>query len=219
MMRPVARSTFVRPSLARITARYDRLARWYRLGEVAIVLPPRLRRKAVARLDLRNGETILEVGCGTGRNVALLCEAVGTDGRVIGVDASCGMLERAAHLVERRDLQNVTLVLGDATEVVLQDRVDAVLFSLSYSVLPDRQGVISRVWEALRPGGRLVVMDAGLPASWLGRLLTPLGEALARMLPGDPYSRPWEDLARLGHAVQTEWFQLGTYFICVARKP
>lgn len=215
----VAQSTFIRPSLARITTRYDRLARWYRLGEAAIGLPPGLRRKAVGRLDLRGGETILEVGCGTGRNLPLLCEAVGDDGRVVGVDASGGMLERAQHLVARRGLQNVRLMLGDATEVALEDRVDAVLFSLSYSVLPDRQGVVSRVWEALRPGGRLVVMDAGLPTSRLGRLLTPLGEALATVFPGDPYSRPWEDLAQLGHAVETEWFQFGTYFICLARKP
>jgi demethylmenaquinone methyltransferase/2-methoxy-6-polyprenyl-1,4-benzoquinol methylase len=214
----VAQSTFARPSLTRITTRYDRLARWHRFGEAAIVLPPGLRRKAVRRLDLRGGETVLEVGCGTGRNLPLLCEAVGADGRVIGIDASRGMLKRAQHLVARRGLQNVRLMLGDATEVALEDRVDAVLFGLSYSVLPDRRGVLSRVWEALRPGGHLVVMDAGLPASRLGRLLAPLGEALARVFPGDPYSRPWEDLAQLG-SVETELFQLGTYFICVLRRP
>jgi ubiquinone/menaquinone biosynthesis C-methylase UbiE len=215
----MAQSTFVRPSLTRITTGYDRLARWYRFGEAAIMLPPGLRRKAIQRLGVNSGDAVLEVGCGTGRNLPLLCNAVGADGRVIGVDASSGMLERARHIVARRGLDNVRLVLGDANEVALEDRVDAVLFSLSYSVLPDRPGVISRVWEVLRPGGRLVVMDAGLPASRLGRLMTPVGEALATVFPGDPYSRPWEDLAQLGHAVETDWFQFGTYFICIARKP
>ena len=66
------------------------------------MLPPGLRRKAVGRLGLHGGETVLEVGCGTGRNLPLLCEAVGADGRVVGVDASGGMLERARDLVVGR---------------------------------------------------------------------------------------------------------------------
>lgn len=214
----MTRSTFVRQPLTRVATRYDRLARWYRFGEAAIFLPPGLRRKAVKRLVLKSGDAVLEVGCGTGRNLPLLRKEVGTDGLMIGVDASGGMLERAQHLVARRGWQNVRLVLGDAAELALEDQVDAVLFSLSYSVLPDRQPVVSKAWEALRPGGRLVIMDAGLPASRLGRLLTPVGEALAKSFPGDPYSRPWEDLAELSHAVETERFQFGTYFICALSK-
>jgi phosphatidylethanolamine/phosphatidyl-N-methylethanolamine N-methyltransferase len=215
----VARSTFVRQPLTRLTTRYDHLARWYRFVEAAIVLPPGLRRKAVGQLDLKSGDAVLEVGCGTGRNLQLLCKAVGVDGVVIGVDASSGMLERAQHLVAARGWQNVRLLHQDATGLALENPIDAVLFSLSYSVLPNRPAAVSRAWEALRPGGRLVVMDAGLPASRLGRLLRPVGEALATAFPGDPYSRPWEDLAGLSHAVETQWFQFGTYFICAMSKP
>jgi ubiquinone/menaquinone biosynthesis C-methylase UbiE len=202
-----------------VTARYDRLARWYRFGEPLIFLPPGMRRKAVERLGLNGGDTVLEVGCGTGRNLPLLCEVVGPGGVVIGVDASAGMLAQAQRLVGRRGSQNVRLLLRDATELALEDRVDAVLFSLSYSVLPDRRPVLSKAWEALRAGGRLVVMDAGLPSNWLGRVLAPFGEAVAKALPGDPYSRPWDDLAALSHAVETERFQFGTYFICTVTKP
>jgi phosphatidylethanolamine/phosphatidyl-N-methylethanolamine N-methyltransferase len=216
---PVARSTFVRQPLSRVTSRYDRLARWYRFAGPLILLAPGFRRKAVKRLDLKPGETVLEVGCGTGRNLALLREAVGTDGVVIGVDASGGMLAQARQLVGRHGWKNVRLILQDAAGLDLEDQVDAVFFSLSYSVLPDRETVLLKAWEAVRPGGRLVIMDAGLPASRLGRLLTPIGEAIATVFPGDPYSRPWEDLTRLSQTVQSEWFQLGIYFICTARKP
>lgn len=217
----MARSTFTRQSLARVTARYDRLARWYRFGEVAIFLPPGLRRKAVERLGLEHGNTVLEIGCGTGRNLPLLREAVGPAGIVIGVDASAGMLAQARQLVSRHGWQNVSLSQQDATQLALEDQVevDAVFFSLSYSVLPDRAPVLHKAWETLSPGGRLVVMDAGLPANWLGRLLTSVGEALATVFPGDPYSRPWEDLSVLSADVQTERFQLGTYFICKISKP
>jgi hypothetical protein len=61
-------------------------------------------------------------------------------------------------------------------------------------------------------------MDAG-PANRLGRLLKPVGEALATTFPGDPHSRPWEDLAGLSQPMETERFQFGTYFICSIVKP
>lgn len=174
----MSRSTFVRQPLPQVSRRYDRMARWYRVAEITILLPHRLRRKAVQRLALEPGETVLEIGCGTGRNLPLLCDAVGDDGRVIGVDASSGMLARAQQWVTNHRGQNVRLLLQDAAELTLPGQVDAVLFSLSYSVLPDRETVLQKTWEALRPDGRLVVMDAGLPASPLGRVLGPIGEAI-----------------------------------------
>jgi ubiquinone/menaquinone biosynthesis C-methylase UbiE len=215
----MSRSTFVRQPLPRVTRRYDRMARWYRACEITILLPHRLRRKAVQRLDLQPGETVLEIGCGTGRNLPLLCDTVGNEGHVIGVDASSGMLARAQQWVTHHQRQNVRLLHQDAAELSLPDQVDAALFSLSYSVLPDRETVLQRTWGTLRPDGRLVIMDAGLPASSLGRLLGPVGEAIATIFPGDPYSRPWEDLTSLSQTVQCEWFQLGIYFICTVRKP
>jgi ubiquinone/menaquinone biosynthesis C-methylase UbiE len=215
----VSRSSFARQPLPQLTRRYDRMARWYRAAEISILLPHRLRKKAVRRLELKPGDTVLEIGCGTGRNLPLLCETVGDDGHVIGVDASSGMLARAQDWVTRQNRQNVRLLHQDAAELALSGQVDAALFSLSYSALPDRQPVLQRTWEALRPRGRLVIMDAGLPASPLGRLLGPVGEAIATIFPGDPYSRPWQDLTSLSQSVQSEWFQLGIYFICTIRKP
>jgi demethylmenaquinone methyltransferase/2-methoxy-6-polyprenyl-1,4-benzoquinol methylase len=214
----VSQSSFVRQPLPRVVAGYNRMARWYRLGEPAILLPPGMRRKAVRRLGLKPGDTVLEVGCGTGRNLALLADAVGAGGVVIGVDATPGMLAQAQRLVERRGWPNVRLQNRDAKELELDRPADAVLFSYSYSVLPEREPVLDKAWEALRPGGRLVVVDAGLPANRVGRLLTPIGEALAKVFPGDPYSRPWDDLARLARPVETERFLLDIHFICAISK-
>lgn len=215
----MSRSTFVRQPLARVASRYDRMARWYRFAGPLILLAPGFRRRAVGRLGLQRGNTVLEVGCGTGRNLPFLCEAVGTEGVVIGVDASGGMLAQARQLVGRHHWKNVSLIQQDAAELALEDQVDAVFFSLSYSVLPDRARVLQKAWQALRPGGRLVIMDAGLPASPLGRALGPVGEAIATVFPGDPYSQPWEDLKAISDTVDTERFQLGIYFICKITKP
>jgi SAM-dependent methyltransferase len=129
------------------------------------------------------------------------------------------MLTQARLLVRRHEWKNVRLIQRDAVGLDLEEQVDAVYFSLSYSALPDREPVLLKAWEAVRPGGCLVIMDAGLPASRLGRLLAPIGEAIARAFPGDPYSQPWEDLEAISDTVETERFQLGIYFVCKVIKP
>ncbi len=129
------------------------------------------------------------------------------------------MLAQARQLVAHHHWKNIRLIQQDAATLELDDQMDAVFFSLSYSVLPDRKPVLSKAWETVRSGGRLVIMDAGLPANWLGRLLAPFGEAIATVFPGDPYSQPWEDLKAISDTVDTERFQLGIYFVCTVTKP
>lgn len=201
-----------------MVARYDRIAPWYRFAEWTILLAPGFRRRAVARLGLKPGARVVEVGCGTGRNLPLLREAVGSEGEVIGVDASAGMLNEAQKTISRHGWQNVTLIHGDAAKLALDEQVDVAYFSLSYSALPDRNPALDAAWNVVRPGGRLAIMDAGIPDNRLGRLLAPAAEIIATVFPGDPYSEPWRDLARLSPSVQAERFQSNLYFICIAHK-
>jgi demethylmenaquinone methyltransferase/2-methoxy-6-polyprenyl-1,4-benzoquinol methylase len=214
----MSRSSFVRQPLERVVARYDRIAPWYRFGEWTILLAPGFRRRAIARLGLKPGERVVEVGCGTGRNLRLLREAVGSEGDVIGVDASAGMLAEAQKTISRHGWRNVTLLHEDAAKLALDEPVDVAYFSLSYSVLPDRDPALDATWNAVRPGGRLAIMDAGMPDSRVGRLLSPAAELVATIFPGDPYSEPWRDLARLSQSVRIERFQFDLYFICTAFK-
>jgi hypothetical protein len=74
------------------------------------------------------------------------------------------------------------------------------------------------VWRLLQAGGHVVVMDAGLPDTLLGRILRPAGRVLVSIAPGDPYSRPWEDLATLA-PVSTQRFLASLYFVCFITKP
>jgi ubiquinone/menaquinone biosynthesis C-methylase UbiE len=215
----LTRSGFVGQPLPAVIDRYDRLAPWYRFVEPSVLLRPGFRRQAVKRLGLQAGQRVLEIGCGTGRNLRFLREAVGAAGRVTGVDVSPGMLAQAEKTVVRHGWQNVRLIEQDASTLALDEPVDVVYFSLSYSVLPDRDAVLDRAWETVRSGGRLTIMDAHLPENLLGRLLGRPAEAIATAFPGDPYSEPWKDLARLSPHVQTERFQLGLYFLCSIRKP
>jgi len=129
---------------------------------------------------LKPGNTVLEIGAGTGRNFPYLVEAVGPSGTVIGVDASPGMLAEARKLIERRGWSNVQLLHQDATQLEVDRDVDGVLFSLSYSALPEPRPALARAWECLRPSSRVVVMDMGLTQGGPHRLLAPIGRLHTR---------------------------------------
>ncbi len=202
-----------------IRRRYNRLAPVYRLFEWLFWLPPGLRAAAIRRLELRSGARVLEVGCGTGRNLAMLRRAVGADGHIYGVDLSEGMLTRARALCQRHAWRNVTLLRCAAPAYVLPELVDGVLFSLSYTTMPQHRAVLLHAWDQVRPGGHLVILDARLPAGRAGQLLRPVVTAISRAtVLGNPEIRPWEEVAALTDQVEVEEHLLGTYFICHVRK-
>jgi ubiquinone/menaquinone biosynthesis C-methylase UbiE len=206
-----------RRPLKEIVKRYDRVARFYRTFEPLFLIFPPARRKAVAALNMKVGDVVLEIGAGTGRNLPYLVDAVGPSGTVIAVDASEGMLAEARKLVERHGWSNVQLLCQDAAQLQLDYDLDGVLFSLSYSVLPEPHPALARAWKRLRPCARVVVMDVGLTDSRLRRVLDPIARLLDQLGPGDPYSRPWEDLASYGPVI-TERFLLGLYYVCTVEK-
>jgi ubiquinone/menaquinone biosynthesis C-methylase UbiE len=199
------------------SAQYDRVARLYSTLEPLYLIFPPARRRAVVALGLRPGDTVLEIGAGTGRNFPYLIEAVGSTGTVIGIDASPGMLAEAEKLIAKHGWSNVELLLGDATRIDLEREVDGVLFSLSYSALPEPRPALARGWQRLRPGGGVVVMDMGLTESRWHRLLDPIARLLLKLGPGDPYSDPWSDLAEYG-PVETKRFLVGFYYVSRVTK-
>jgi len=156
------------------TRRYDRIARFYSTLEPLYLIFPPARRRAVAALGLKPGDTVLEIGAGTGRNFQYLVEAVGPGGTVIGVDASQGMLAEAHRLIKRRAWSNVQLLHQDAVQLQVDRDLDGVLFSLSYSAMPEPRPALARAWERLRPSSRVVVMDMGLTKGGMYRLLAPI---------------------------------------------
>ena len=206
-----------RQSLEQITRRYDRLAPFYRTMEPLYLIHDGARRKAVRLWGYRPARRCSRsaaVRVATSRSWSRRSE----NGTVIGLDASAGMLAEARKLIDRHGWGNVRLLEGDAARLSIDDEVDGVLFSLSYSVLPDRSPALEAAWRRLRAGGRLVVMDAGLPDTPLGRILRPAARLLIRIAPGDAYSRPWEDLATLA-PVTSRRFLASLYFVCSVTKP
>ncbi len=128
------------------------------------------RKCAISHLSLQPGETVLDLGCGTGLNQPFLAEAVSSSGRIIGLDASAKMLERAQARADRLGYSSqLTLVQGDARrlEATVDDGFDAILATLIFSVVPDWRNVFHSSFKLLKEGGRYAMMDTyWADASW-----------------------------------------------------
>jgi hypothetical protein len=98
--------------------------------------------------------------------------------------------------------------------------LDGVMFGLSYNTIPHHLAVLHHAWNLLRPGGRLVVMDAKLPPGLGGRLILPFSLWLMkRTMLGNPLIKPWEDVMRVAGAIEMEQYMFGSWYICAATKP
>jgi len=129
------------------------------------------------------------------------------------------MLRRATARYAASHWGNVVLCQCDAADYAAPEALDGVLFSLSYNTMPHHSNVLRRAWQQLRPGGRLVIMDAKLPSGPAAKLLLPFCVWLMkRTMLGNPFIRPWQELAAVaGDADMTERL-FGSYYICRSVK-
>ncbi|HEV2547996.1 MAG TPA: class I SAM-dependent methyltransferase [Stellaceae bacterium] len=205
--------------LETIRRRYRWLAPIYPLFELLWWLPSGIRGRAVDRLKLANGDRVAEIGYGTGRNLRRLAAAVGPNGKVYAVDCCEEMLAHAVKLRDRAGWRNVVPLLQDGAQLTLPEMVDGVLFSLSYSVIPDPTGALTAAWKHLRNGRRRVVMDGKLASGICGYLSRPYVVWLSRRtVLGNPTRVPTSHLQDFTQSVEFEEFNLGTYYICTATK-
>jgi len=140
----------------------DFYGRWAGVYDVLATRTPgvrRVRERTVDALALAPGDTVVEMGCGTGANLPFLRERVGGAGRVVGVDLTPGMLSRARRRVERAGWRNVHVARGDATRPPVA-RADAVLGTFVVGMFDDPAAAVDRWADVVGPGGRIALLDA-----------------------------------------------------------
>jgi phosphatidylethanolamine/phosphatidyl-N-methylethanolamine N-methyltransferase len=135
--------------------------RWALLYDTIATLPGigSWRERAVNSLKLSAGDTVVEMGCGTGANLPYLYEAVGAGGTVVGIDVTRGMLDRARKRVAAEGWGNVHLVRGDATAPPI-GTADAILASFVVGMFETPETVVEDWLALVRSGGRVVLLDA-----------------------------------------------------------
>ncbi len=206
--------------------RYDRLAAIF--SSVALYPVRRYRMAALRALNIQAGDTVLDIGCGTGLSLPFIEERIGPEGRIIALDYTATMLEQAANKAEAHGWQNIAFIRGDAANVaaLVARPVNAAVAAFSLSLVPGWQQSIKGVAGLLQPGGRFAVLDwQTMKARGPVRVLSPVLEWLTKRYgladPSVNFSdeRPWSEVMGMYLTdVSYRDMHLGTTFLCTGVK-
>lgn len=176
-----------------------------------------IRVDAVAALGLRQGQTVLDVGCGTGLSFEMLRSRVGRHGRIVGIEQCPEMLAIARGRVVRHHWANVDLVQQAAGDAPLAIAADAALFHFTHDILRDGQA-LAHVMRHLKPGARVVATGLQWAPPWLwptnGFVLMA---ALHSVTSLEGLGKPWDKLAAYLEDLQVDTALLGGIYIASGR--
>ena len=178
------------------------------------------RRDAVAALAPRPGDTVVDLACGTGLNFQFVQPFITGEGRIVAVDLAGAMLDVARRRAQSAGWANIEFVQADIAEYEFPAGIAGVLSTFAICLVPQFDQVIHKGAAALRPGGRMALLDIKTPRhwpTWMARCTAwvnrPFGVTLETT-----YRRPWESLQEhLQELCYREYF-FGYLYLSVGQK-
>lgn len=150
--------------------------------------------KTVDLLQLKAGDRILDLGCGTGASAIPAAKKVGSAGHVTAIDLAENMLEKAKQKAKKDSLNNITFMNADMTRLDFPlNHFDTVICIFGVFFVDDMENFVQHLWKFLKPGGKLAL------TTWGPRLFEPVYEqfdkALLKIRPDlVSHFRPWDRL-------------------------
>jgi demethylmenaquinone methyltransferase/2-methoxy-6-polyprenyl-1,4-benzoquinol methylase len=180
------------------------------------------RKRAIQSLGLQRGDTVVDLGCGTGLNFSLLQEQVGPDGRIIGIDLTDAMLAQASGRIEEHRWSNVELIQSDIATYIFPSALGGIISTFALTLVSEFDNVVRNGAAALAPKKRFVILDFKRPSGWFMNKAAP---ALAKLLTGQfggtiemASRKPWRSLEEHLALIQFTNLYLGGAYIAAGEK-
>lgn len=110
--------------------------------------------------DIKEGDTVLDLGSGAGNDVFIASKAVGEDGKVIGLDMTEAMIEKANVNKKKLGFTNVEFVFGEIEDMPVEsDSVDVVLSNCVLNLVPDKRKAFAEMYRVIKKGGHFTISD------------------------------------------------------------
>lgn len=151
-----------------ISSRYDRFTSWFSFG-----MDEGWKAELIELLEGSTGAVrcVVDLACGTGDLSLRVAESLKAE-RVIGIDASAQMLERARQRLETRQAGSIRLCRGDLSDLpVRTGAVDALVIGYGFRNAPDLDTALREAWRVVRPGGTMANLDFQKPSGRIWRVL------------------------------------------------
>lgn len=172
----------------------------------------------IQALNLRPGNVVVDLGCGSGYFTLKLSPLVGDGGRVIAEDVRRLPLMFLWYRTVVRREHNVSIIRGERNDPDLPARVKAVLIANTYHEFTDSQSILARLYQSLASGGRLVVVDRVPQSANLGPSDMAEHEMSAERVERELRQMHFEILSRDDHFIQHDSYG-ENWWVIVARKP
>jgi ubiquinone/menaquinone biosynthesis C-methylase UbiE len=170
------------------------------------------RNKLISKLDLKTGDSVLETGCGSGRDSVKIAELIGPTGNLFLQDISYDILKFAVNKFSKISIRpNVQISIANGFYLPFENEVfDKVFHFGGLNTFGDKKKALAEMVRVVKPGGKIVVGDENMPI-WLRE--TEFGKVLMNSNPHYKYDLPLIDLPVEARNVKIEWIIGGVFYV------